>query len=108
MAEVKITKDNYQNEVLDADIPVVLDFWAPWCGPCQMLSPVMAEIAEQFDGKIKVGKVNVDQEGELASQFGVSSIPTVVVMRGGQPKGSFTGYRPLDNVLDFLENKQCI
>lgn len=77
---MKITNDNFKSEVLESDIPVLLDFWAEWCGPCRMLSPVVEEVAAEREGKIKVGKVNVDEEILLANEFGVSSIPTVVIL----------------------------
>lgn len=81
MAELKITKNNFNDEVVNSDIPVLLDFWAPWCGPCRMLAPVVEELAKEYDGKIKIGKVNVDEEPELAGNFDVASIPTVVVIK---------------------------
>lgn len=97
----KITAANYNDEVLSADRPVLLDFWAEWCGPCRMLSPVLHEIAEERDD-ITVGKVNVDEEGELASSFGVVSIPTVVLMVNGQPAARLVGYRDKQSLLDEL------
>lgn len=102
MAEVKITKDNFTPEVLKCDIPVLLDFWAEWCGPCRMLSPIVEEIANEYDGKIKVGKVNVDEENELASIFNVSSIPMLVVMDKGKAIKSSVGYVTKEKVLELL------
>lgn len=102
MAELVITKDNFETEVLRSDVPVLLDFWAEWCGPCRMLSPVVAEIAAEQDGKIKVGKVNVDQEEELASAFRVSSIPMLVVMKDGKAVRAMLGYRPKEEVMKLL------
>ena len=103
MAELKITKDNFEEEVMRSDIPVLLDFWADWCGPCRMLSPIVAEIAESYDGKVRVGKVNVDEEPELANAFRVSSIPTVVVMKEGKVTATSVGYRPKEEIEAMLK-----
>ena len=97
MAELKITRENFEQEVLKSDKPVLIDFWAPWCGPCRMLSPTIAEIAEECKDKVKVGKVNVDEESELASMFRVSSIPLLVVMMN-----SSVGVRPKDQILKMI------
>ncbi len=93
MAEVTITKQNFEAEVLNAQTPVLLDFWAVWCGPCQMLAPGLAQIAEEYEGKAKIGKVNVDEQLELAQQFGVMSIPTLVVIKDGQVAKQVVGYQ---------------
>lgn len=103
MAELIITKDNFENEVMKADKPVLLDFWAPWCGPCRMLAPVVAEIAEKYDGKVKVGKVNVDEERELSNAFGVSSIPMLVVMKDGKVVNTSIGSKPIEQVEELLK-----
>ena len=103
MAELKITKDNFDKEVLESPIPVLIDFWAPWCGPCRMLAPVIEALAEELDGKVKVGKVNVDEDGELAAQFGIASIPTVVVMQDGKTKAKSVGLVPKAKLLELLE-----
>lgn len=102
MAELVITKDNFENEVLKSQTPVLLDFWATWCGPCRMLSPVIEEIANDFDGKAKIGKVNVDEEPELAAAFGISSIPTVVVIKNGKAVNSSVGFMPKSKIEDML------
>ncbi len=103
MAEVNITLENFEEEVEKCSIPVLLDFWAEWCGPCRMLSPVVAEIAEQYDGKIKVGKVNVDKVPELADEYGVSSIPMLVVMKDGKTAAACVGYRDKGQVEKLFE-----
>lgn len=100
--EIEITKENFEQEVLQSPIPVLVDFWAVWCGPCQMLAPIIAEIAGEKEGAVKVGKVNVDEEGELATQFGISSIPTVLVFQNGEVVASGVGYRPKDAILAML------
>lgn len=103
MAEIKITKDNFDSEVLKSDLPVLIDFWADWCGPCRMLGPVIAQIAAEYAGKVKVGKVNVDEEPELANAFRVSSIPLVVLMKDGKIAGSSVGYRPKADIEKLLK-----
>lgn len=103
MAEITITKANFENEVLASDIPVVVDFWAAWCGPCKMLAPVLAEFAEENEGAIKVGKVNVDEEIELASQFGIMSIPTLLVIKEGKVVNKAMGARPKEAILALLD-----
>ena len=96
--ETTITKENFEAEVLKSDVPVLLDFWAPWCGPCMMLGPVLEEIAKENDSKLKVGKVNVDDEMALAMQFGVTSIPLLVLMKDGKIANKALGYMPKANV----------
>ena len=102
MTELKITNENFEREVLNSDKPVLIDFWAPWCGPCRMLSPTISEIAEEYKDKVKVGKVNVDEEGELATIFRVSSIPMLVVMKNGKVVNSTVGVRPKEQILKML------
>ena len=102
MAEITITRDNFEAEVLKSDIPVILDFWATWCGPCRMIAPTLAEIAEENQGKIKVGKVNVDEEMELAVQFGIVSIPTLIVFKNGQKVNQAVGVMPKGAILDLV------
>ena len=101
MSVTTITKQNFQSEVLHADKPVLLDFWAGWCGPCRMVSPIVDEIAEERSD-IKVGKVNVDEQPELAAQFGVMSIPTLVVMKDGKVVNQTVGARPKAQILSLL------
>lgn len=102
MAEVILTKDNFETEVLKSDIPVLVDFWATWCGPCMMLSPVIAELAEEFEGKVKVGKVNVDEQNDLAMQYRVASIPTLLLFENGQLTKTSVGFMPKNDIIETL------
>ena len=104
MSEITITKDNFQQEVLQSPIPVLVDFWASWCGPCRMLSPIISEIAEEYAGRVKVGKVNVDDEPYLATQFRVMSIPTLILFKDGQAVNTAMGYRSKAEVEAFINN----
>ena len=97
--EITVTTQNFENEVLKSDKPVLVDFWASWCGPCQMLSPVISEIAKEKATAIKVGKVNVDSEGELAQRFGVMSIPTLILFRNGKAEKTSVGFIPKEQIL---------
>lgn len=101
MSATKITLDNFDSEVKGSDKPVLLDFWASWCGPCRMVSPIIDEIAAENPG-IKVGKINVDEQNELASRFGVSSIPTLVVMKNGEIVNRAVGARPKAQILAMI------
>ena len=103
MAELKITAANFENEVLRSDKPVLLDFYADWCGPCKMLAPVLHEIAEENAGALKVGKVNVDEQRELAMRFQVSSIPMLVVFKDGKVVAKSVGYRPKPEIAAMVE-----
>lgn len=102
MAEVTITVDNFEEEVLKSDIPVLVDFWAVWCGPCKMLAPALEEIAKEYEGKVKVGKINVDEQIALAQKFGIASIPTVLVFKDGQVVNKSIGLVPKDALLALL------
>lgn len=101
MAEIVLTSENFAEEVLNSDKPVLVDFWAAWCGPCQMLAPSVAEIAEERSD-IKVGKVNVDDQPELAQQFGVQSIPMVVLFKDGKAVNTSIGYVPKEQLEEML------
>lgn len=100
--EIILSNANFEQEVIDSDMPVLVDFWATWCGPCKMLSPVIEEIAKEFDGKIKVGKVNVDDETELAIKFGVEVIPTLVFFKDGKIVSRTAGYYDKDELISFF------
>ena len=102
MAELKITATNFENEVLHSDKPVLLDFYADWCGPCKMLAPVLHEIAEENAGALKVGKINVDDQPGLASQFGVMSIPTLILFKNGKAVQQSVGLKPKGDILAML------
>lgn len=103
MAEIKLTTGNFEEEVLKSDLPVLVDFWASWCGPCKMLGPVVAEIAEEYEGKVKVGKVNVDEEPELAEKFGVQSIPLVLLFKNGEVTAQSVGFKPKASLIKIFE-----
>ena len=100
--EIKITKDNFEAEVVKADRPVLVDFWATWCGPCMMLGPVVAEITEERKDVIKVGKVNVDEEPELAAKFGIMSIPAVLLFKNGEVVANSVGYISKEDMNAFV------
>ncbi len=103
MAEIKLTEANFEEEVLKSDIPVLVDFWATWCGPCQMVAPIVAEIAEENEGKIKVGKVNIDEEVGLANAFQIQVIPTLVAVKNGQIAGVMKGLRDKADILAMFQ-----
>ena len=102
MTALKLTQDNFEQEVLKADKPVLVDFWAPWCGPCRMVSPIVEEIAGEVADRAKVGKVNVDVEPELAARYGVMSIPTLIVVKDGKVVSSTVGAQPKQAILGML------
>lgn len=102
MAVVKITADNFAEEVANSKIPVLVDFWATWCGPCQMQGPVIDEVAEEFAGKLKVGKINVDEEGSLAQKYSVMSIPTLILFQDGEAVKKEMGFHSLEEIKMML------
>ena len=94
MATVKVDNANFQSEVLESDVPVVVDFWAEWCGPCKMIAPSLEEISAEMDGRVKIAKLNIDENPELAAQFGVRSIPTLAMFKGGSVADIKVGASP--------------
>ena len=102
MAELVITNENFEKEILSADKPAIVDFWAPWCGPCRMMGPVIEKFAEEFEGKYVVGKVNVDDEDELSNRFNIMSIPTIKVFRNGQETASALGVQTREKLLELI------
>ncbi len=102
MAEINLTNDMFEQEVLQSDVPVLVDFWATWCGPCRMVAPIVEEIADEYDGKVKVCKVNVDEEEDLAMRFGIASIPTLMVFKNGECTDTQVGFAPKDQILGML------
>lgn len=101
--EIELTQANYDSEVLKSNVPVLVDFWATWCGPCQMVAPTIAKVAEEYAGKIKVGKVNVDAEGALAAQNAIVSIPTVILFVNGKPAEKLVGAHSIDDYEDMID-----
>jgi thioredoxin 1 len=103
MLEVTLTKENFAQEVLQATMPVLVDFWAPWCGPCKVVGPVIAEIAQEYTGRVKVGKVNVDEQPDLAQEYGILSIPTMKFFHAGQAVDELIGAAPKDMIVRKIE-----
>ncbi len=101
--EKTITLQNFDSEVLRSDVPVLVDFWASWCGPCRMLAPVIEQLAGEAGGRYAVGKVNVDEQPDLARRFGIMSIPTVIVFKGGKPVQQSVGLAPKEKLLQLLD-----
>ena len=103
MAATAVTDTSFNEEVIESDIPVLVDFWAPWCGPCRMVSPVVDEISEEYDGQVKVVKVNTDENPSVASQYGIRSIPTLMIFKGGQRVDMVVGAVPKTTLSNTLE-----
>ena len=101
--EIELTKENYDGEVIKSNMPVLVDFWASWCGPCKMVAPIISQIAEEYNGKVKVCKVNVDDQGELAAQNAIVSIPTVILFIDGKPVKKIVGAHSLDDYEDAID-----
>ena len=103
MAEITLTKDNFEKEVSGSDKAVLIDFWATWCGPCKMIAPIIEEIAEEFSDEVKVCKVNIDNEPSLATKFGITSIPTLLLVKNGEVVKTSVGYIPKEKIIELFE-----
>ena len=103
MTELHLTQSNWEDEVLSSDIPVLVDFWAPWCGPCRMVAPVVSEIAEEYQGKLKVGRLNTDEEPEIAVRYGIMSIPTLMIFKNGEVADQIIGAVPKEYLIEKLK-----
>jgi thioredoxin 1 len=103
MAELILSEGNFDSEVIKSNLPVLVDFWAPWCGPCRMLSPVIEEIAMEFAGKIKVGKLNTDENLALATQYQITSIPTIMIFKGGKVVEKMVGFKSKNELKKIVE-----
>lgn len=108
MKPVTLTNDNFEAEVAKSDIPVLVDFWAPWCGPCKALAPIMEQLAAEYAGKLKIGKLDIDENNELAIKFGVRSIPTMLFFKGGQPVDKMVGAVPKAQIIQRLDRKSVV
>ncbi len=101
---VTLNDKNFQDEIKGTQVPILVDFWAEWCAPCRMIAPMLDEIAEEYEGKVKIGKLNVDQNRSIAAQFGVMSIPTLIVFKGGEMVEQMIGAQPKENLLKVLQS----
>ncbi len=105
---VELTTDNFESEVLESDIPVLVDFWAVWCAPCRMIAPVVEELASSYSGKIKVGKLNVDDHGDVATRFNVRGIPTLLLFHEGQVQDQMVGAGSRDSIVGMLDKVTAV
>ena len=104
MPEVELNEQNFNTEVVNAKIPVLVDFWAPWCGPCKAIAQVLKELADEYAGKVKVGKVNTDENLNITSQYQIQSIPTLLIFKGGKPVSKIIGFKPKTELKKLLDN----
>lgn len=99
---LKFDEKNFNDEVMKSDMPVIVDFWAEWCGPCHIMSPIIDEVAKEFEGKAKIGKVNVDENQVISSKYGIMSIPTILAFKGGKVVSQLVGARPKKDLVDLV------
>ena len=102
MATQKVDTNNFQSDVLGSDLPVVVDFWAEWCGPCKAIGPSLEEISDEMGDKVKIAKINIDENPDIAAQYGVRSIPTLVMFKGGEPSSMQVGAKPKNALVDWI------
>lgn len=103
MAEQVFTDANFDQEALKSELPVLVDFWAPWCGPCRIVSPIVEELAKEYEGKVKIGKMNVDENSQTAAKYGIMSIPSLLIFKNGQPVKSMVGAQGKENFKKGIE-----
>lgn len=104
MSEIALNEKNFESEVLDSKLPVLIDFWAPWCGPCKMIAPVVEQIAREYEGKMKVGKINTDENMELSTKYQVTSIPTLLIIKEGKVVNRIVGYKSKNELVNLVND----
>lgn len=107
MATVKVDQNNFESDVIGSDIPVVVDFWADWCQPCKMIAPSLEEISEEMDGKVKITKINADENPELAARFGIRGLPTLMIFKNGEPIATQSGAHPKAALAKWIDESSA-